>query len=326
MSTLRILSGEELRRVLPMSAAIDAMRTAFTALHENRAIIPQRIHLDVPEPKGVGLFMPAYMGKSLGIKTVTLFDENPSKGLPYIQGLYCLFDGENGTPTAIMDGKTLTAIRTGAASGLATELLARQDAESVAILGAGVQGRTQLEAVGAVRTLGSAAIYDPLPENAERFAEEMSEELGIPVRAAASAGEAIRGADIVCAATVSSTPVFEDADLSPGAHLNAIGSYKPHVQEIPSDTVLRAKVVVDERDAALQETGDLIIPIEQGLMTVDHIYAELGELTSGVKKGRTDDQEITFFKSVGLAIQDLAAATVALEKAATRNIGTLVSV
>ncbi len=321
MTDILVLSGIELQRILTMPDAISAMRRAFVALHSKQAIIPQRIHLDVPAPKGVALFMPAYLDQSIGIKTVTLFDDNPKHGIPYIQGMYCLFDGANGTPTAIMDGKTLTAIRTGAASGLATDLLAREDAEVVAILGAGVQARTQLEAVCAVREIKRASVYDPFPDNARRFADEMGAQLGLSISVAADSAQAICDADIVCAATVSMTPVFDDADLAPGTHVNAIGSYKPDVQEIPQETVLRAKVVTDDKAAALAETGDLIIPIEKGLMTAEHLHAELGAIVAGASTGRTSAEEITFFKSVGLAVQDLAAAKQAVALAEQQGIG-----
>jgi ornithine cyclodeaminase/alanine dehydrogenase-like protein (mu-crystallin family) len=304
-----------------MTAAIDAMRTAFTALANGRAIMPQRVHIDMDSPEGTALFMPAAMDTALGVKTVTLFPENPGMGLPYIQGAYCLLDGTTGTLTALMDGGALTAIRTGAASGVATDLLARADVDSAAILGAGIQARSQLEAMCCVRPIVQARVFDPHRANAELFAVEMSETLGITVEVSDSAAAAICDADLVCAATVSETPVFDDADLPGGVHLNAIGSYKPHVQEIPAETVLRAKVVVDELAAALAETGDLIIPIEAGQMTAEHIHAELGEIVTGRKPGRTSDDEVTFFKSVGLAIQDLTAAETAMHNAREQGIG-----
>jgi ornithine cyclodeaminase/alanine dehydrogenase-like protein (mu-crystallin family) len=304
-----------------MKAAVESMRTAFVALWEGRATVPRRIQIDMREPAGMALFMPSAMSGALDIKTVTLFADNPAKGLPYLQGIYCLFDETQGSPVALLDGRALTAIRTGAASGLATELLARSDASKVAILGAGVQGRSQLRGVCAVRRIAEAAVFDPSRDRAERFKREMSEELGLAVSAAASSREAIRAADVVCAATVSETPVFDDADLPAGVHLNAIGSYKPHVQEIPVETVLRSKLVVDEKASALAETGDLIIPIRRGLMTEDHIHAELGELAAGRATGRGDRDEVTFFKSVGLAVQDLAAAQAALAGAKALGIG-----
>lgn len=326
MPEVRILSADDLGGVLPMPAAIEAMRTAFGALAAGAAQVPQRIHLDTGPPPGTSLFMPAAMQGAIGVKTVTLFPGNPGQGLPYIQGTYCLFDGDNGTPTAFMNAAGLTAIRTGAASGLATELLAREDATAAAILGAGVQGRTQLAAVCAVRRIERVRVFDAVPAAAERFAAEMAPLLGVEVTVADSPAAAIRDADVVCAATVSETPVFDDADLPAGVHLNAIGSYKPQVQEIPAATVMRSRLVVDEREAALDETGDLIIPIGQGLITAEHIAAELGELVNGAKPGRTCAEQVTFFKSVGLAIQDLAAARVAVRNAEAQGVGVVVPI
>lgn len=307
-----------------MKDAIDAMRSAFTALHQGTAYLPRRIHIETE--KGTSLFMPAAIESAVGIKTVTLFPGNPKNNIPYIQGTYCLFDGANGTPVALMDGKTLTSIRTGAASGLATDLLARKDSKTVAILGTGVQGRTQLQAVCEVRQIRKVKIFDPVRKSAESFIKEMSALLGIPITMHNTSAEAIADADIICAATISPTPVFSDKDLKKGVHINAVGSYKPDVQEIPEATVLRSKLVVDDRKAALEETGDLIIPINKGIMTAEHIYADLGELVSGTKPGRTDDLEITFFKSVGLAIQDLAAASKALARAEEMNLGKVVEI
>jgi ornithine cyclodeaminase/alanine dehydrogenase-like protein (mu-crystallin family) len=216
-------------------------------------------------------------------------------------------DAANGTPLAVLDASYLTAVRTGAASGVATDVLAREDARVAAVFGAGVQGRTQLEAVAAVRSLRKAFIFDIDARAAADFAVEMGGRLGLDIEPAASP-KALRDADIVCTATTSATPVFSDADLKPGAHINAIGSYKPHVREVPGETVRRAAVFVDERRSSLEEAGDLIIPLRQGLFGEDHIRAEIGEVLAGLKPGRTSEDEITLFKSVGNAVLDLAVA------------------
>lgn len=325
MPQLRYLSAEDIRKAVNMRDVVDAMRPAFIELSEGRAIMPLRSHIDIEAHAGTALFMPSYLkvNDMIGIKTVTLFENNPEDGHPYIQGLVSLMDGENGVPLAVMNGSTLTSLRTGAASGLATELLARKDASVVAIFGAGIQGRTQLEAVCAVRDIKKAKLYDPYPKGTKRFVEEMSEFLGIEIEVAATPKEALEGVDIICAATVSETPIFDDADLPEGVHLNAVGSYKPHVQEIPEETVVRAKLVVDHCEDALVETGDLIIPIKKGLMSAAHIYAELGEIADGRMPGRTSDTELTFFKSVGVAVQDLTAGEVVLRRAEEMGIGTM---
>ncbi len=310
-----------------MRNAIAAMRSAMASLSAGECIVPERAHIDVPEHAGVALFMPSCMPceKRMAVKVITLFDRNPERGLPRIQAVLLLFDASNGAPLAMMDGATLTAIRTGAGSGLATDLLARSDARTAAVFGSGPQARTQLEAVCCVRPILSARVFDPNGEAAASFAREMADRLAIPVAVSEGPREALDCADVVCTATISHTPVFDDADLLPGTHINAIGSYKPHVQEIPSATVSRARVVVDFRAGALTEPGDLLIPIAQGLFAPERIHAELGELVLGRKTGRLNEEEVTLYKSVGVAVQDLAAATSAVEEARRLGLGTEVS-
>jgi len=325
--TIRFLSADDVRRALPMADAIVAMKDAFAELSAGKVDMPVRAHIDVREHNGTALFMPSSAERfgAFGVKTVNVFGDNAAKGLPRIQALVSLFDRATGTPLAVMDGTALTALRTGAASGAATDLMARGDAASVAIFGAGVQGRTQLEAVCAVRSISTVWVYDAVAEAADTFASEMAGRLGVDVSVAASPADALHEADVACTATVSTTPVFRDADLAPGTHVNAVGSYQHHVQELPEETVLRARVVVDHRASALAETGDLIIPIEKGLMTPADIYAELGELASGKLQGRHAPDEITLFKSVGVAVQDLAASARALRKAEELGLGTVVA-
>lgn len=325
MPQLRYLSAADIRAAVAMRDIIDAMRPAFIELSGGRAIMPLRPHIDIEAHAGTALFMPSYLKalNIIGLKTVTLFDNNPACGLPYIQGLVNLFNGIDGTPLAVMNGTMLTALRTGAASGLATELLAREDASVAAIFGAGIQSRTQLEAVCTVRDIRKATIFDTVRANAEQFAEEMAEFLNLEIEVAASPKDALCDADIVCTATVSVTPVFNDADLPEGVHINAVGSYKPHVQEIPAETVVRSKLVVDHCESALEEAGDLIIPIKQGLMSAAHIYAELGEIADGRTPGRTSPAETTFFKSVGVAVQDLTAGHTVFRHAEQNGIGVM---
>jgi ornithine cyclodeaminase/alanine dehydrogenase-like protein (mu-crystallin family) len=257
--------------------------------------------------------MPAYLPQTgrLGLKLISLCEDNPAKGLPMAQAMAILMDAERGTPLAVMEAAHLTAVRTGAASGVATDALARQDARVAAIFGAGVQGKTQLEAVAAVRPIRKAFIFDVNPSAAADYAVEMGKRLSLDVEPAASP-EALREADIISTATTSITPVFLDRDLKPGVHINAIGSYKPHVREIPGETVLRALVYVDQRKACLEEAGDLIIPLREGLIDGGHIRGEIGEVLAGLKPGRNSGQDITLFKSVGNAAQDLAIASLVL--------------
>lgn len=324
--TLLILSGDDVQKALPMTEAIAAMRMAFSQLASGAVEMPIRSHIDVPEHDGTALFMPSYASsfRNFGVKVVNVFGANPPKGLPRIHALVCLFDSATGVPRAVLDGTSLTALRTGAASGLATDLLARPNASTVAILGAGVQGRTQLEAVLAVRSIRDVRIYDRLPVAAQAFVTEMNARFEVEIQVVSTPRAAVTGADIVCVATTSLTPAFDDADISPGTHINAVGSYKPDVQEVPGETVRRAMVIVDQRESALAETGDLIIPLKEGLIAEMDIHAELGEILIGKAAGRTSNTCVTLFKSVGLAIQDLAAATCALERAQAQGLGVTV--
>lgn len=306
-----------------MADAIPVVRRAMAQLSAGRCLLPERTHLDVTEQDGVVLVMSCLAPEEnrITVKAITLYGRNAQFGLPHVHAVVLLLDAANGVPLAIMDGAALTAIRTGAGSGVATDLLARADARSVAIFGAGRQARTQLEAVACVRQLTGAWIFDPDAEAARRFAEEMSANLGISVEQASSPAAAMDGADIVCTATVSPVPVFDDCDVRPGMHINAIGSYKPHVREIPGATVARSRVVVDYREGAMAEAGDLLIPMSEGLISPEHIVAELGEIILGSKPGRTSDGDVTLYKSVGVAVQDLAAASEVLERSKALGLG-----
>ncbi len=305
----RFYSSAEIRRALTMPDAIRAVREAFIQLSTGQALVPTRTSLELPELRTTALVMPAYLPRTrrIGLKLISLCEDNPSKGLPLAQALTILMDAETGTPLAVLDASYLTAVRTGAASGAATDALARADARVAAVFGAGVQGRAQIEAIASVRPLETALIFDVDPRAADRFADEMGSKLSLPIESASSP-RALRQADIVCTATTSAVPVFDDADLKPGAHVNAVGSYKPHVRELPPETVARARVFVDHRASALEEAGDLILPLRAGLIAETHILAEIGAVLAGLAPGRLSDDEITVFKSVGNAVQDLAVA------------------
>ncbi|MEA3355996.1 MAG: hypothetical protein U9Q23_01445 [Candidatus Bipolaricaulota bacterium] len=319
-----ILSDDDVRRALPMQQAIEAMKKAFTQLSSGEADVPLRKVLRVPRHKGLTLFMPAYLATDdkMAIKIASVFEDNPARGLPLINSIVVVIDTLTGEPSAMMDGAYITALRTGAAAGLATDLLARENAQTVAIFGAGAQGRTQLEAVCIVRQIQGAWVYDSVRERANAFATESSRRLSLPVEVAATPADAVRHADIIGTATSSSTPVFAPDDIRAGVHINAIGAFTPQMQEIPAETILRAKVVVDNKETALAEAGDLLIPMQQGLMSESHIYGELGELTAGLKPSRSSPDEITVFESVGVAVQDVAAAGMTLEAARRQRLGT----
>jgi ornithine cyclodeaminase/alanine dehydrogenase-like protein (mu-crystallin family) len=320
--TIRILSAEDVERVLSMPDAIRAVREAFLQLSSGQATVPLRTSMAFGDRDGGALFMPVHLPEfeQIGLKAVSVFPENPEEGLPVIQAVFLIMDGSDGRPLAMMDGEFLTALRTGAASGLATDLLARREASAVAVIGAGVQGRTQLEAVCSVRSIERAVVVDLDGARAEAFAREMSDRLAIPV-VAGNVERALSDCDVLCTATPATHPVFPDQLLSPGVHINAVGSYKPEMCEIPQETVVRARVVVDSRPACSTEAGDLIQPIQAGLIDESHIHAEIGEIAAGTAEARASEEQITLFKSVGNAVQDLSAASRALDRAVQLGLG-----
>jgi alanine dehydrogenase len=326
---LRIISREEVKSAVSMAQAIETVKSAFAQLSKGRARVPIRTQLGIPLHDGVTLFMPAYLEDTdeLGMKMVSVFSGNLERGLPIINAIVTLVDPETGLPAAIIDGTYLTALRTGAGSGAATDLLARADARTVAILGTGVQGRSQLQAVCTVRSIERVLVFDTRRRAAERFRDEMAE-AGPPIpdqiEVASTAKEAVSRADVVCTATTSTTPVFLDSDVKPGAHINAIGSFTPQMQELPAETVSRALLVVDSREAVWAEAGDLIIAKERGLLTESSVHAEIGEIVLGTKPGRARDDQVTLFKSVGNAVQDVSVGARILEEAKKKGLGTLV--
>src|SRR5215208_6665599 len=323
-----ILTADDVRKALPMNEAIEAMKKAYVSLSDGTAVVPLRTRLPIPNSEALSLFMPAFVsssdGNALAIKVVSLFPTNPARGLAYIQAAVLVFDSDTGQTIALLEGSSLTAIRTGAASGAAIDLLSRPDSKVVAIFGAGAQGRTQLAAACTARQIETALLFDADIEKARSFAEEMkAKDVGtMDIRIATSAKEAVQNADIICTATTATKPVFDDNDVKAGTHISAVGSYTPDMQEVPAATLQRAKIFVDSRAASLEEAGDLIQPIRAGLFDESHICGELGEIVSGRLDGRQSQEEITYFKSVGIAVQDAMAAQVALNNARQMNIGT----
>ncbi len=315
---IRILTATDVKAALPMPKAIEAMKLAFGQFSSGEATVPLRgrLHTD----KGVTLLMPAFLQRSrdLAVKVVSVFGDNPSLGLPTVSALVLVLDAETGVPRAMMEGDSLTALRTGAAGGLAADLLARKDASIVALFGAGVQGRAQLAAACAVRPIREAMVYDSVPAAAARLVEEIGTWPDGPrARVATSAAEAVRRADIVLTATTATTPVFNGSDLPSGVHITGVGSFTPEMQEIDASVIGRAYVVVDAREAAMAEAGDLI----NARAAID---AELGEIVNNDKPGRQTDAQITLFKSVGLAAQDAAAAAAVLSAAENKGLGRVI--
>lgn len=323
---IKLLSRDDVQRSVNMSQAIESVKQAFISLSRGEAVIPLRSQVPVRDQEGTTLLMSAYLpsDKFLGSKIISVFPRNIESNLPTIHALIILCDAQTGEPGAVMDGTYLTALRTGAASGVATDLLSRKEARTAAIIGAGIQGETQLEAVCCARDIRSAWIYDIKSAISENFAEKIRNR-GRPfpseIIVAHSPGEAVSNADIICCATTSKVPVFQDKDLRPGSHINGVGSYTPFMQEIPERTVLRSKVVVDSLPAALEEAGDLIIPLKKKLISKSHIYGEIGQLASGQIPNRESNEEITLFKSVGVAVQDVAVAALVLRRAKELSYG-----
>lgn len=328
-----ILTRADLERALPMELAMEAVASAFAQLSGGQANVPLRLHVAVPPRDGLALLMPAYLSgtDTLGVKALTLFPRNAERPnlptLPTISALVLLFDAETGVPLALLDGGHLTAIRTGAASGVATRLLARPDASALALFGAGAQALAQVWAVCVSRSIARVWIVNRTRAHAEALAERLRA-FGPPipadVRVAGAAREALAEADVICCATASPAPIFADADLRSGAHVNGVGSYRPDMREVPAETVARARVVVDAREEAWAEAGDLIGARERGLIGEGHIAGELGEIVLGRIPGRTDPEQITFFKSVGNAVQDVAAAQAAYTRARALGLGVTV--
>ena len=323
-----VLTAEDVRQALPMKEAIEAMKTAYASLSSGNAIVPLRTRLSLPNSEAISLFMPAFVnsqeGDALAIKVVSLFPTNPARGLSYIQAAVLVFDPETGRAIALLEGSSLTAIRTGAAGGAAIDLLARKDSKVAAIFGAGAQARTQLEAACTARPIETIFLFARNAEKAHTFAAEIKSKGVVKqdIRVAQSPKEAIEHADIICTATTSTKPVFNNEDVKPGTHISAVGSYTPEMQEVPAQTLQRAKIFVDSRSASLEEAGDLIQPIRAGLFDESHIYGELGEVVLGQCPGRKSAEEITYFKSVGIAVQDAMAAQIALANARKMNLGT----
>ena len=316
---LRVLRAADIDRAVDMYAAIEVMATAFRQLASGRVNVPRR--LGVETDGGLLLAMPGSLPdqNALAIKVVSVFPGNSRAGLPSIFGLVLVLDAATGAPVALIEGSRLTALRTGATTGLATKLMARENARTVALFGAGVQARTQLAAVRAVRDIAEVRILSRTRESAARLAAELTD---IDARIAGDSRDALRGADIVITATTSATPLVAGRDLDPGTHVNAIGAYTAAMREVDADAVRRARVVVDTRDGAMAEAGDLIIAMRDGVVDAQHIVAELGEVVTGAVAGRTSAEEITLFKSVGHAAEDVALARCVLDAADARNLGT----
>jgi ornithine cyclodeaminase/alanine dehydrogenase len=309
-----------------MEDCMRAVEAAFGELARGSSIMPQRAVIRVADHKGLFLGMPAYIGgdtDALGLKLVTVYPDNPAKkNLPTIMGTLLLCDSTTGQVVSVMDAGYLTAVRTGAASGVATRYLAREDSKTCVIFGAGGQAQKQLEACHIVRPLEKVYVIDINHELRDTFAGQMSKLLGCECVPTEDAKAAVEDSDMIITASSSHDPVFDGNWMRPGTHINNIGSHTPDARELDTTTVVRSKFVADLKEANMAEAGDLLIPIAEGAVTEDHVYANLGDLVTGAKPGRESNEEITLFKSCGLAVQDVATATVVYKSALEKGVGT----
>ena len=322
-----ILNQAEVEQLLPMSECISAMEEALIALARGEAHQPLRTIFRPPEVKGVMAMMPTFRATPsplFGLKAICVFPGNAAIGKDAHQGGVLLFDGGTGELLAVINASAITAIRTAAVSALATRLLAREDAGDLAIIGAGVQARTHLAAMACVRPLRRVRIASRRFENAVTFTQEMQPEFTTLIEPVETVEAAIRGADIIVTATTSRDPVLRREWVSPGAHINAIGTFSPKAREVDTATMVDARLFVDRRESALNEAGDYLIAAQEGAIGPEHIRAELGDILTGAHSGRTSPAEITLFKSLGLAIEDLAAAALVYQRARSQAAGTSV--
>lgn len=323
---IRLLTGADVTRLLPMQACIDVMTEVLTALARGEAIQPLRTVIRLPGGRGAFGIMPAQVNQpdAFGLKVITVFPGNEGTRFDSHQGAVLLFEPEHGTLAAIMDASAMTAIRTAAVSAVATHLLARRDASDLAILGTGVQARTHLEAMRAVRPVRRVRAWSRQEPHRRDFAEWAGQRFGIAVETTGTAREAVEGADLICTVTASRTPVLEGAWIAPGAHINAVGASLPDARELDTAAVVRSRLFVDRRESAFNEAGDFLIPRAEGAISDEHLRGELGDILVGRATGREDDAQVTLFKSLGLAVEDVAAAHVVHREAERRNVGTVV--
>jgi ornithine cyclodeaminase/alanine dehydrogenase-like protein (mu-crystallin family) len=319
-----ILTQAEVEQLLPMRECIAVMEEALIALAHGEMHQPLRAVIKPPEAAGVIAMMPAYRSGSdaiFGLKAICVFPGNPAKGKDAHQGAVLLFTGDTGELLAMMNASAITAIRTAAVSAVATRVLARADACDLAIIGAGVQARSHLAAISCVRQIRRARIASRSFEHARNLAAKMEKDFDFPISAVDNIRSAVVDADLIVTATTSREPVLRREWITPGAHINAIGTYSPKAREIDTATMVAAKIFVDRRESALNEAGDYLIAANEGAIGPEDLRAELGEVLIGAAPGRTSNDEITLFKSLGLAIEDLAAATYLYEKAKKSGAG-----
>lgn len=324
---LRVLNKADVERLLPMVTCIDLMDGALRALSRGDALLPLRTMMWLPDRSGLLGLMPGYLGepRSFGFKVVSIFPGNHDAGLPSHQGVVMLFGVERGEPLGVFDADAITAIRTAAASGVATRVLARADAADLAILGSGVQARTHLDAMRAVRTLTRVRVWSRTPVHAAEFAKRESARTGLPVEASPTAEAAVRDADLICTTTAAKEPVLLGEWLSPGAHVNAVGACFAGNRELDSVAIRRARLFTDCNESARNESGDFLIACREGAIGGAHLLGEIGGVLLGQLEGRRSPEDITIYESLGIAVEDLATAHYLLQRAAETGAGTAVA-
>jgi alanine dehydrogenase len=323
-----VLSASQVRSIIDLDELIAALEQAHIQYSTGKAVMPVRLVVPLPQIQGRITSMPGYLNedKALGMKVVTYFQDNPKQNLPAILATIMLFSAETGKMIAAMDGGYITAIRTACASALATKALANLDTPVLGILGAGVQAGAHIQALSRVRQLSRIKIYSPSGKSALNIKAELEKQCGVPIEVVNSAQDAVRDSDLLVTVTTAKEPIVNADWLKPGMHINAVGSHRPDLREIDGATLKRAKVVVDSREAVMAECGDILLALKEGFISEADIHGEIGEVLAGSKTGRTDASEITLYKSVGVAIQDVAAAQLVYRKALEQNVGTNVEI
>jgi len=316
-----LLDHAAVTALLPMTECINVMNLALSALARGDADLPLRSVLKLPAGNAAFAMMPAKLWNAVGLKAITVFPENRGTQWESHQGVVLLFELQHGSLLAIADASSITAIRTAAVSGLATLLLARQGASELAILGAGVQADTHLDAMRVARPIERVRVWSRTFANADAFARRAAEKYQIEVQPAETAQEAVANADIICTVTASKEPVLKGEWIATGAHINAVGASVKTSRELDDDAVVRSRMFVDRRESTLAESGDFLIPLSNGVITESHIVGELGDILTDRVAGRTAKEEVTLFKSLGLAVEDVAVAHYLYDKAMKENQG-----
>jgi ornithine cyclodeaminase/alanine dehydrogenase-like protein (mu-crystallin family) len=318
-----LLTERDVRAVLPMPDLISAMERALAEYSAKRVVQPVRTVLEVGSDGGLFAVMPASLDDPpvMGAKLVTVYHGNHDRGLPSHLASIVVLDHATGGLVALMDGRYITEARTAAVSAVSVKLLARPDASSLAIIGSGVQARSHLEAIRHVRALSEVRVWSPTAHHREAFAAEMSAATGLPVHAKDSAAEAARGADLVVLATASAVPVVSDDAIEAGAHICGVGACRPDQREMPTAVVARSRIFVDSRAGALKEAGDILLPMRERAIDEHHIAGELGELALGRIAGRQSTSDLTVFKSLGMAVEDIVTARLVVDRARAAGLG-----